>query len=248
MTKTKQERLEQLIQRYKDLVKITFKSDQESNELEQLEKEIETIKDLIHDDTYHTKQLAQVTQPWPDPQTYKKDQPETKKPTQDQLINEELRWKLKQLKDKQKLIDQKLKLHKLEEDIEKKTEKLKEMDQEDNYITSKPDKDGIITLEQAKYDKKMKLLQEKLDQTTGFIARSKVKSEISKLQSTKAHVKMVNGSIKLARGIKKVSGFIDDMSKGLNELSKFSGYNDKPNKKGKSNHDDFGFNNSVFKL
>jgi hypothetical protein len=237
MPPTDQEKLRALEQRYKELAKIPFKSDEELEQLDQVEHEIDFLKAKLDKEQNPTEQLEQVEHINFTPQ-----KPGTKQ-KKSRFLSPDDQLKYDQLKQKERLIDDKLKLHKLETEVEKKQEKLKEIQKEDRYITKKPDKEGIIQLEQHKYEKRIAELQAQLEKATTWREKNRISSEIQALKMTKVQVKINNASIKMGRGVQGFSKFVNQLGNSLGNLSKFSGYDNKAKSAG-----DFGFNDKIFDM
>jgi len=236
------EKLAALEARHLELVKTPFKSDQELIELEQLEHEINKLKKTLQGqasdlDQDYIKEKTEKTKP---PAEKNNDKPKSNKEMSGLEPDAYLRYSL--LRKKERIINTKLKAFRLEQEIEKKEQKLRELEKEQQYVTKKPDKDGIIQLDQDKYERKMQELQEKLSKAQGWKEKNAIKAQINHLQMAKIHTKINNSAIKISKGAAKFSKFMDDIGKTFGEFSKFSGYKEKTRK-----NDDFGFNENVFK-
>lgn len=241
MKPTDKEKLEALEEQYRKLAKIPFKSDEELEQVEQLEKEILFLKDKLDDTNTELDQVKSLEKEEKITFQMPKDKKDHKK---SKFLSPDDQLEYDRLMTRKKLIEDKLKLHNLALELEKKEKKLAEIKKEDQYVTSKPDKDGTIHLDQVKYNKKMASLQKELAQAKTFKQRSQIQADINQLKMAKIQTYMNNSAIKIGKGAKGIGDFVNQLGKSFGELSKFSGYEEK---KGKKTPDDFGFNEGVFK-
>lgn len=159
-----------------------------------------------------------------------------------------IRAKLQELKQRKKALNENLKVFELQSQIEKLEEKLEEKTKEDRFVTSKPDKGGIITLDEKKYKKRMKELQAELTNAKGFREKSAIQADINQLRMAKVQTKINNVTANISKGASAVGKFVNDLQKSLGSLSKFNVFEEEKSKGKKSKgNDDFGFNDSVFK-
>lgn len=242
MKPTDKEKLEALEEQYRKLAKIPFKSDEELEQVEQLEKEILFLKDKLDDTNTQLDQVESIEKQEKIKLAIPKDKKDHKKT---RFLSPDDQLEYDRLMQRKKLIEDKLKLHNLAQELEKKEKKLAEIKKEDQYVTSKPDKDGTIHLDQVKYDKKMASLIKELAQAKTFKQRSQIQADINQLRMAKVQTIMNNSAIKIGKGAKGIGDFVNQIGKSFGELGKFSGYDEKKSKR--KQDDDFGFNESVFK-
>ncbi len=211
----------------KELSEIEFKSDQESDELKQANKEFKTILNSIKDPK-DLVQLEQLTE-----EAKEKNEPidQLVQPINEKLSLEEAEFRYKGLLLKEKYYKTLLKTAAKQEEIDKLEAKFKEMQKEDQYFTTIRDKNGYYDVKKEKYQRRLKELYDQLDQTEGRKNRLKVWADILSLKQMKGMMYVNNYTIKTSKGVNKFSNFMAQIGESLSEIGKIGGmnnYNDKP--------------------
>lgn len=221
--------------RLKELNEITFKSDEEQAEFNQLQKEVNRLIDSSMDD--HKKQLVQ------DESILNNELDDIdytalirKKPSENNEPKDIVNLQLVELQRQKTKLQTAIKVAKTAEEVEELKKQLQEIVKEQSYFTSKPDEHGYIKINEAKFQQKLKLLEDKLAQANGFSEKLKVKMAIASLKMYKRTIQTRNKAIWTGRGVRKVSGVINTISKELEPLAKLAEsdpYSPKKEKKGK---------------
>jgi hypothetical protein len=124
---------------------------------------------------------------------------------------------LKNLRLKEKRLRELLQIEQVKSNIEDLEKKLYETVKEQNYVISKRDEKGLVTINKELYQRKIQELEFELEHTEGFLKRFKIKQKISDLKNAKRFALMSNGMIKVSGKLVSISNTI---SKAGNELSK----------------------------
>lgn len=228
------ERLNKLMTRLRELQRNMFKSDAELEEEIQVTNEITFL--LGESDPKPTKQLDQV------------DLNEdihfdaTIKPREARNLTEN---KLQELERQKKELNNLIKIANTQSDIDKLKEKLKEINQESNYITSKPDKEGMVHIREDVYKRRLEELQQELQITTGRWKRFRLQSKINSIKSKKKAIQTQNTIHKIGKVAMSISEGIGKLGNELSPLAKLGDMGEKKPKdhKGKKEEPfDFGFN------
>ena len=220
-------KLSQKTEQIRELAKIKHKSENEKKELEQATKDLDQLIDIIKDQ----KELDQLTILI----DYCINYPEQDGKTLEQMYGE-LDWKEKHMtwlefRQKQRDVLQEENELKLQLDIltrqeknDKMREKIKEINQEQQYITTKKDKDGLYQIKEDKYQNKLKALRLKYQDAHTKSEKFKALQGLLNLKMIKGTKIVNNGMIKTARGIRTVSKSINVIGESLDEISSYSGY------------------------
>jgi len=147
--------------------------------------------------------------------------------TESQATDPNTEWE--QLVKQHKELELQMKIVKKKEDIESMKAKLKELEKENSYIGGKPDKQGIIPINEEKYQKRLAELNEKIHTAKTSRERIVARLEITNLKIWKATIKAHNGALKTASGASKVANFVQGLSKEMGKLSDYSGFDQKQN-------------------
>jgi len=236
------------LDRLRELNSMSFKSDEETQEAEQLIKELATLlTDIGIKDMKELDQLELFDTQKHEENIDKFEQDEVKYLAQAQKkdinIEEKLtEMKLNELTRQKKNLANLINLAKTQQDIDGLKEKLAEINKEANYITSKPDKAGIIHIREEVLARRLAQLEQELETATGWWKRIRLKGKIDSLKSLKRSVQTRNTVIKVARGARKVSETITTIGDELSQIGKFSGYDTKKKNGKEEKPNDFGFN------
>jgi hypothetical protein len=124
---------------------------------------------------------------------------------------------LKNLRLKEKRLRELLQIEQVKSNIEGLEKKLYETIKEQNYVISKRDEKGLVTINKELYQRKIQELEFELEHTEGFLKRFKIKQKISDIKNAKRFAIMSNGMVKVSGKLASISNTI---SKAGNELSK----------------------------
>lgn len=141
---------------------------------------------------------------------------------------------LNDLKRKREAIENELKIEKEKDQLSKLSKELDSIKKESDYVMSKPDEEGLITLNEAKYQEKMKKLSLDLEAATTFMEKQKIKTQIGKLQSARMRVKLNNGVVKVSKHSKKLSKWMNEISGAFGEMGKLGSLGELEQKKEES--------------
>jgi len=155
------------------------------------------------------------------------------------------------LQAEEKALELRMKILKKREAVETMKAKLDEIEKENAYISGKPDKQGLIPIDEKKYDKRMNELHMELSTAKTSKEKIEARLKIINLKVWKASIKTRNGALKTSQTASKIANIVQGVSKEMGKLSDYSGFDEKPSgKKGKKNketnnnydiQDDFGF-------
>jgi len=156
---------------------------------------------------------------------------------------------LEKLIQEEKDLELQMKILKKKESIESMKTKLKEAKKENSYISGKPDKYGVVPIDEEKYNRKLDALKQEMFTAKTSKEKIEAKLKIINLMMWKGTIKAHNGALKTARKAGQVADFVQGLSKEMGKLSQYSGFeeNEKKTKKGKPKpqsfeiQDDFGF-------
>ena len=138
-------------------------------------------------------------------------------------VKQEVLDKLKEVeKQRRELLVEKAIAEKLEE-ISQLEHDLTARKTKKQYVTSEPDKDGIIQIDHELAKKKIEELKKELENTKGFWARQKIISKISKINTAITTAKMNNGMIKTGKVVQKVGNTISTISESIGSMGKSLG-------------------------
>lgn len=181
-------------------------------------------------------------------------------PMQEKIEYESDEMYLKQLKQRKNRLRILKEIDDTLDEIDTMKARIEERKKEQSYITSKPDKEGFIKVDYQKAENRIKELQEKLEETEGFWARTKIKKRIGDIQNAVRMAKMNNGMLRTGKIIMRIGKgaktFADTMQQFSTELGSLSEFGErrskesdsktnkrkkgkkKKNKKNKNNDDD----------
>jgi len=256
-------KLSQKTAQIQDLTKIQYKTPEEKKELDQATKDLEQLVNSIKD----AKELDQLNTLI----DYCVNYPEQDGKTLEEMFNQldwrekhmsllEYRQKQRDLLQQENELKIRLDIRERQQKIDKMKNKLDELDKEDQYITTKKDKDGLYQIKEEQYKNKSKSARQKYDDAKGFKNKMNALTELANIKTIKGMKIFNNGMIKTSKGISSVSKHIGNVSDALNEISSYSGYTkpsrtstkskSKSKKKGKKSksrpkkdyNDNYGFN------
>ena len=220
-------KLSQKTAQIQELGKIKYRTKEETKELEQATKDLDQLVNTIKDN----KELDQL-------QTlidYCINYPEQDGKTLEEMYNQ-LDWREKHMswleyRAKQQQVIQEENELKIRRDIRIRQQKIDQMkaeedeyDKEQQYITTKKDKEGLYQIKEEKYQNKLKALELKVQDARNWRERFKANRDLANLKSIKLRKNINNGMIKFGKGIRKVSGGINTVTEALDEVSTYSGY------------------------
>ena len=102
------------------------------------------------------------------------------------------------------------------------------MTDSEEYVISKRDENGIIHVNNEKYNQRLDGLKEELKHTKGFFNRLMVRLRIFDWRMAKISAKINNGITKTSRGAAKVSNSISQVSKQPDQFTDVSGFSEEP--------------------
>lgn len=220
-------KLSQKTAQVQDLTKIKNRSKEEKKELDQAVSDLEQLVNSIKDD----KQLDQLNTLI----DYCINYPDQDGKTLEEMYNQ-LDWREKHMswlefRQKQRDVLQEENELKIQLDIlqrqennDKMREKINEINREQLYITTKKDKDGLYNIREDKYQNKLKELTLKYEEAHGISNKLNLAGKIFNHKMIKGTKIFNNGMIRTAKGIRKVSGGISQVTEALDEISTYSGY------------------------
>ena len=258
LDKFKRIEIDKRLDRIAEIKKSNFLSDEEEDEIKQLEQEIRELKGEANPNDYEKAIIEEINpnikeepsiQPVQgdksskgmteeelekklDEEYQKKIESRTKQAVQDnksdklaeESINKEEKIPvgvaeemLKNLRLKEKRLRELLQIEQVKSNIEGLEKKLYETIKEQNYVISKRDEKGLVTINKDLYQRKIQELEFQLEHTSGIIPRWKIKQKISDLKNAKRFAMMNNGMVKVSGKLASISNII---SKAGNELSK----------------------------
>lgn len=220
-------KLSQKTEQIRDLKSIKYKTPKEKEELDQGVKDLDQLLNQLKDQQ-QLDQLAMLID-------YCINYPERDQKTLEQMYTELdwkekhmtwLEWRQKQRDVLQEENELKLQLDILErqENNDKMKEKIKEISREQQYVTTKKDKDGLYQIKEDKYKEKLKALRLKYQDAQGKREKLSALGNLFNHKMIKSTKLFNNGMIRTAKGIRTVSKSINVIGESLDEISSYSGY------------------------
>lgn len=235
-------KLSQKTDQIRELSKIEHKTPNEKKELDQAVKDLDQLVDTIKD----SKELDQLNTLI----DYCVNYPDQDGKTLEEMFNQldwrekhmsylEYRQKQRDLLEQENELKIRLDIRERQQKIDEMKGKLDELDKEDQYITTKKDKDGLYKIKEEKYQQKLKQLRLKYDDAQTKTDKLNALGNLLNLKMVKGMKYFNNGMIKTSKGIASVTKQIGNVSQSFDEISNYSGYkktsrtSSKTKKKGK---------------
>jgi|GEM_PF-6397222 len=220
-------RLSQKTAQVQELNKIQNKTREEKRELEQATKELEQLVNTIQD----PKQLEQLDTlidyciNYPDQDGKTLEEMYTQLDWREKHMSWlEYRQKQREVLAEENMLKIQLDILQRQEKNDEMKKKIDELNKEQQYITTKKDKDGLYQIREDKYQNKLKSLRLKLQDARGKRKKLSIYGDIFNLKMIKGTKIFNNGVIKTAKGVRKVSSGINTVTEALDEVSTYSGY------------------------
>lgn len=173
---------------------------------------------------------------------------------------DEVDKKFASMKIKEARLRKLIEMEKTGNNIEALEQKLNSILKEQSYVISKPNSEGIVTIDKEKYTEKLAELNEQLQSETGFFKRLSIRQKINDLKLGKGFAHASNGMVKTTKVLLKIGNGIRSASEHLNKLdfqpAQVNKSNKQNNQKKKNRNqkdeeetkpNDYGFNsNNIF--